>query len=86
MWNWSVRTPGYAFAISAKRSSQYGMVKVMPFDLVALVRCRFGRLAVDRFELGFCLENVGHEHFHYLGDAWNVRARAAIQPRVALSK
>ena len=29
---------------AAKRSSQYGMVKVMPFDLVADVRCFFGRV------------------------------------------
>ena len=28
----------------AKRSSQYGIVKVMPFDLVADVRCFFGRV------------------------------------------
>ena len=29
--------------MAAKRSSQYGMVMAMPFDLVALVRCFFGR-------------------------------------------
>ena len=44
MWNWSVRMSGYDLPISAKRSSQYGMVKVMPFDLVADVRCFFGRV------------------------------------------
>ena len=35
---------GVDFPISAKRSSQYGMVKVMPFDLVADVKCCFGRV------------------------------------------
>src|SRR5271165_5895086 len=44
MWNWSVRMSGYDLPISAKRSSQYGMVKVMPFDLVAEVRCFVGRV------------------------------------------
>ena len=44
IWNWSVRMSGYSCAIAAKRSSQYGMVKVMPFDLVAEVRCFFGRV------------------------------------------
>ena len=43
MWYWSVRMSGKFLPISAKRSSQYGMVKVMPLDLVAEVRCFFGR-------------------------------------------
>ena len=38
-WYWSALTSGYFFFISAKRSSQYGMVMVMPFDLVHEVRC-----------------------------------------------
>ena len=36
---------GKLFAISSTRSSQYGMVMAMPFDLVAEVRCFFGGLA-----------------------------------------
>ena len=44
MWNWSVVTSGYCAAMAAKRSSQYGMVMVMPFDLVALVTWRRGRV------------------------------------------
>ena len=43
MWNWSVLMPGYSFAIAAKRSSQYGMLWMMPFDLVAEVTCCRGR-------------------------------------------
>ena len=43
MWYWSVRTSGYSAAMARKRSSQYGIVIVMPFDLVAEVRCFFGR-------------------------------------------
>src|SRR5947207_2671109 len=38
-WYWSVRTSGYCLPMAAKRSSQYGMVMVMPFDLVHEVRC-----------------------------------------------
>ncbi len=44
MWNASVRMSGYAFAISRKRSSQYGIVIEMPFDLVADVTCLSGRV------------------------------------------
>jgi len=44
MWYWLVVTCGYCFAIAAKRSSQYGMVMKMPFDFVAEVTCRRGRL------------------------------------------
>ena len=43
MWNWSTRTSGYRAAIAFTRSSQYGMVIEIPFDLVAEVRCFFGR-------------------------------------------
>ena len=43
MWYWSVRTSGYCAAIARKRSSQYGIVIEMPFDLVAEVRCFSGR-------------------------------------------
>jgi hypothetical protein len=43
MWYWSTRTPGYCAAIAFTRSSQYGIVIVMPFDLVAEVKCFFGR-------------------------------------------
>ena len=39
MWYWSVRTSGYCAAIALKRSSQYGIVIEMPFDLVAEVTC-----------------------------------------------
>src|ERR1051326_4276991 len=35
---------GKFFAIASTRSSQYGMVMAMPFDLVAEVRCFFGVL------------------------------------------
>jgi hypothetical protein len=44
MWYWSVRTSGYCAAIAFTRSSQYGIVIAMPFDFVADVRCRLGRL------------------------------------------
>src|SRR6266849_2577368 len=37
MWYWSVLTNGYFFEIAEKRSSQKGMVKTMPLDLVAEV-------------------------------------------------
>ena len=43
MWNWSVLMPGYSSAMAAKRSSQYGMLWMMPFDLVAEVTCLSGR-------------------------------------------
>ena len=39
IWYWSVLTSGYSPAIAAKRSSQYGIVWMMPFDLVAEVTC-----------------------------------------------
>src|SRR6185437_16196444 len=42
MWNLFHFTSGYFFAIASTRSSQYGMVMAMPFDLVADVRCFFG--------------------------------------------
>ncbi len=48
MWNWSVLTSGYSFAIAAKRSSQNGMVWMMPFDLVAEVTCFLARGAPAR--------------------------------------
>src|SRR5256885_2657507 len=37
MWYRAVLTPGYSFAMAAKRSSQYGMLWMIPFDLVAEV-------------------------------------------------
>src|SRR5262252_9848818 len=37
MWNLSQRTSGNDWAIATTRSSQYGMVIEMPFDLVAEV-------------------------------------------------
>src|ERR1700710_2142126 len=43
MWNQSVFTSGYCAAIAFTRSSQYGIEIDMPFDLVADVRCLFGR-------------------------------------------
>ena len=43
MWYCAVLTSGYSFAIAAKRSSQYGMLWMIPFDLVAEVTCRRGR-------------------------------------------
>ncbi len=43
MWNLSTFTSLYRAAIASTRSSQYGMVMEMPFDLVAEVRCFFGR-------------------------------------------
>ena len=43
MWNWSVRTSGYSAEIARNRSSQNGMLWMMPFDFVADVRCRAGR-------------------------------------------
>src|SRR5712692_4522091 len=43
MWNLSTFTSLYCAAIASTRSSQYGMVMEMPFDLVAEVRCFFGR-------------------------------------------
>src|SRR5947207_5431433 len=42
MWYLSHFTSGKLFAISSTRSSQYGIVMAMPFDLVAEVRCFFG--------------------------------------------
>ncbi|MNP78075.1 hypothetical protein D3C76_1756160 [compost metagenome] len=44
MWYLSTFTSGNFLPISATRSSQYGMVIAMPLDLVAEVRCFFGRL------------------------------------------
>ena len=44
MWYLSHLMSGKLFAISSTRSSQYGMVMAMPFDLVAEVRCFFGVL------------------------------------------
>ena len=44
MWNLFHLMSGKLFAISSTRSSQYGMVMAMPFDLVAEVRCFFGVL------------------------------------------
>ncbi len=43
MWNWSVLTAGYSLPIAAKRSSQYGMLWMMPLDLVPEVTCFLGR-------------------------------------------
>src|SRR5882762_353065 len=43
MWYLSHFTAGYFFAIASTRSSQYGIVIEMPLDLVAEVRCFFGR-------------------------------------------
>ncbi len=43
MWNWSMRTSGYFCEIALTRSSQKGIVIDMPLDLVAEVRCFFGR-------------------------------------------
>jgi len=37
MWYWAVATLGYAVAMAAKRSSQKGMLWMIPFDLVAEV-------------------------------------------------
>ena len=42
MWYLSHLMSGKFFAIASTRSSQYGMVMAMPFDLVADVRCFFG--------------------------------------------
>ena len=44
MWYCAVLTSGYCRAIAAKRSSQYGMLWMMPFDLVAEVTWRRGRV------------------------------------------
>ena len=44
MWYLSHLMSGNCFAIASTRSSQYGMVMAMPFDLVAEVRCFFGVL------------------------------------------
>src|SRR3954462_6249339 len=44
MWYCDVLMPGYSFEIAAKRSSQYGMVIEMPFDLVADVTCFLARV------------------------------------------
>src|SRR2546425_11331149 len=43
MWNLSHFTSGEDLAIASTRSSQYGIVIEMPLDLVAEVRCFFGR-------------------------------------------
>ena len=42
MWYLSHLMSGKFFAIASTRSSQYGIVIAMPFDLVAEVRCFFG--------------------------------------------
>ena len=47
MWYLSHFTSGKFFAIASTRSSQYGIVIEMPFDLVAEVRCFFGRLCAS---------------------------------------
>src|SRR5215204_3956359 len=44
MWYCDVLMPGYSAEIALKRSSQYGMVIEMPFDLVAEVTCFFLRV------------------------------------------
>ncbi len=41
MWYWSALMFGYFLRIASKRSSQNGMVWMMPFDLVADVTCFF---------------------------------------------
>jgi hypothetical protein len=43
MWYWEVLTSGYCPAIAAKRSSQYGIEWMIPFDFVAEVTCFFAR-------------------------------------------
>ena len=48
MWNWSVLMPGYSAAMAAKRSSQYGMLWMMPFDFVAEVTCLIAAAAFAR--------------------------------------
>ena len=54
MWYWAVLTSGYSLAIAAKRSSQYGMLWMIPFDLVAEVTWRRGRFMRQ-------LERVAHD-------------------------
>src|SRR5687768_4516595 len=44
MWYCDVLMSGYSAEIALKRSSQYGMVIEMPFDLVAEVTCFFVRV------------------------------------------
>ncbi len=46
--NWSVLKSGYSAEIAAKRSSQYGIVWLMPFDLVAEVTCFLRVLASSK--------------------------------------
>src|SRR6185312_3031434 len=41
IWYWSALILGYFFFIASKRSSQNGMVWMMPLDLVAEVTCFF---------------------------------------------
>ena len=47
MWYWSVRHVGILRAMAVKRSSQNGMVTVMPFDFVAEVSCLRGRVCAS---------------------------------------
>src|SRR5207253_344430 len=47
MWNLSQRMSGYCLAIASTRSSQYGIVIEMPFDLVAEVNRFFGRFLAN---------------------------------------
>ena len=47
MWKRSTRTSGKRGRMASTRSSQYGIVMAMPFDLVAEVRCFFGREAAS---------------------------------------
>src|SRR3990167_7993338 len=49
MWYQSVLTCGYFAAISFTRSSQYGIEIEMPLDLVADVRCFFGRVIASSY-------------------------------------
>ena len=54
MWYCAVLTSGILLAIAAKRSSQYGMLWMMPFDLVAEVTWRLAPLLRQ-------LERVAHD-------------------------
>ena len=57
MWYQSVFTCGYFAAIAFSRSSQYGIEIEMPLDLVAEVRCFFGR---ERASFAFQQARAGY--------------------------
>src|SRR5688500_14017515 len=72
MWYLSVRTPGYCLAMASTRSSQYGIVMEMPFDLVADVTCFFARFMASS-KANFRMRSVPLREKH---DCWKTISRS----------